>query len=129
MGLCAGNRPTERVKSLALQLLNKFGRHISAKVLIWGNFNMWERQRRHSARFTGLHCSVYLGLEEIAISLLEEEGGWGADIADGWGRTPLMWAAESGHAEMAKLLLLRKDVDPMAEHHSGGLPRVGMRGL
>jgi len=90
---------------------------------------MWERQRRHSARFTGLHCSVYLGLEEIAISLLEEEGGWGADIADGWGRTPLMWAAESRHAEMAKLLLLGKDVDPMAEHHTCGLPRVDMRGL
>ena len=30
--------------------------------------------------FTGLHCAVYLGLDEIAIGWLREEGGCSADM-------------------------------------------------
>jgi len=118
-GLYAKNGLTKRVKSLALQLLGKFGGHISAKLLLWGNFNRWERQRRHSAGFTGLHCAAYLGLEEIAISLLEEDKGCSADMADSWGRTPLMWAAESGHEELVKLLFRQKYVKPNSKDHDG----------
>jgi len=55
-GVYAKNGLTEGVKSLALQLLDKFGRHISAKLLLRGNFNRWERRARRSKRFTGLHC-------------------------------------------------------------------------
>jgi len=118
-GLYAKNGLTKRVKSLALQLLCKFGGHISAKLLLWGNFNWWEREVRHSEGFTGLHCAAYLGLEEIAISLLEEDKGCSADMADSWGRTPLMWAAESGHEELVKLLFRRKDVKPNSKDHDG----------
>ena len=89
-GLYAKNGPTKRVKSLALQLLGKFGGHISAKLLLSGNFDFWERERRHSEGFTGLHCAAYLVLDEIAIGLLEGGKGCSADMADGWGRTPLM---------------------------------------
>jgi len=118
-GLYARNGFTEGVKSLALQLLGKFGGHISAKLLFSGNFHWKERQRRHSEGFTGLHCAAYLGLEEIAISLLEEDKGRSADMADGWGRTPLMWAAESGHEELVKLLFRQKDVNPNSKDHDG----------
>jgi len=121
-GLYARNGLTERVKSLALQLLGKFGGHISAKLLLWENFNWWERQRRHSEGFTGLHCAAYLGLEEIVISLLEEDKGCSADMADARGRTPLMWASESGHEEMVKLLLGRKDVNPDSRDSDGRTP-------
>jgi len=103
-GLYARKGLTEGVKSLALRLLGKFGGHISAKLLLLGNFGWWGGWRRHSEGFTGLHCAAYLGLEEIAISLLEEDKGCSADMADAGGCTPLMWAAESGHEGMVKLL-------------------------
>ena len=121
-GLYARNGFTQRVKSLALQLLSKFGGHISAKLLLWGDFDLWEREGRYSEGFTGLHCTAYLGLDEIAISLLEEDKGCSADMADGWGRTPLMWASESGHEEMVKLLLRRKDVNPNWRIDDGRTP-------
>jgi len=121
-GLYAKNRLTEGVKLLALQLLGKFGGHISAKLLLWGNFGEWGGKRRYSEGFTGLHCAAYLGLDEIAISLLEEDKGCSADMADGWGRTPLMWAAESGYEEMVKLLLGRKDVNPDSRNNDGRTP-------
>ena len=111
-GHYAGGELTEGVKSLVLQLLAKFGRHISAKLLLWGNYNEWERMRRYSEGFTGLHCAAYLGLDAIAIALLEEVEGCSADMVDGWDRTPLVWAAESGHERMVNLLLERKEVNP-----------------
>ena len=74
------------MKSLALQLLDKFGRHILAKLLLWNNMGWWGRVW-YSEGFTGLHFTAYLGLGEIAIALLEEVGGCGADVADAWGRT------------------------------------------
>jgi len=121
-GLYARNGLTAGVRSLALQLLGRFGGHISAKLLVWGNFDRRERRRRHSERFAGLHCAAYLGLHEIAIGLLEGGEGCSADMADTWGRTPLMWASESGHEEMVKLLLWRKDVNPNSRNDDGRTP-------
>ena len=121
-GLYARNGLTARVRSLALQLLGRFGGHISAKLLVWGNFDRREGRRRHSEGFAGIHCAAYLGLDEIAIGLLEGGEGCSADMADTWGRTPLMWASESWHEEMVKPLLGWRGVNPNSKNHDGSSP-------
>ena len=105
-----------------LQLLGKFGGHISAKLLLIEGFGYREVMWRYSEGFTGLHCAAYLGLDEIAIALLEEVGDCGADMADDWGCTPLVWAAESGHEEIVKLLLDWKEVNPDSSANFGKTP-------
>ena len=121
-GLYTRNGLTEGVKSLALQLLSKFGRRISAKLLLWGNFAKRDRRRRCAERFTGVHCAGYFGLDEIAPTLLEEMEYGGADMVDGGDRTPLMWPAESGHEGMVKLLLDRKEVNPDSKENYSTTP-------
>ena len=111
-GIYARNGLTEAVRSLALQLLGKFGKHISAKLLLIRGPGQWRGPGGYSEGFTGLHCAAYLGFDEIAISLLEEEEGCVADIADSRGLTPLAWAAKGGHEGIVKLLLDRKEVNP-----------------
>ena len=121
-GLHARNGLTEGVISLALQLLDKFGGHVSAKLLLLGGFGEWWGGWLYSEGFTGLHCAAYLGLDEIAVALLGGVGGCDADMADGGGRTPLAWAAESGHEGMVKLLLNRKEVNPQSRDNYGQTP-------
>ena len=121
-GLYASNGLTEGMKLLALRLLGKFGRHISAKLLLTERYGERWISWRYSEGFTGLHCVAYLGLDEIAIALLEEVEGSGADMVDGLGRTPLVWAVESGHKGMVKLLLDRKEVNPDSRDDDGETP-------
>ena len=90
-GLYARSGLTEGVKLLALQLLSKFGGHISAKLVLMEKSDGrivggW----RHSEGFTGLHCAAYLGLDEIVITSLDSGEGCGADIVDSISRTPLV---------------------------------------
>jgi len=120
-GLYARSGLTEGVKSLALQLLGKFGRHISAKLLLMESLGEWW-EHWYSEGFTGIHCAAYLGLDKIAIALLEELEGCGADITDGGGRSPLAWAVEGGRVGIVKLLLDRKDVNPDSGDNFGRTP-------
>ena len=121
-GMYARNGPAEGVKSLALRLLGKFGKHISAKLLLTGGSGEWWEDQRYTEGFTSLHCAAYLGLDEIAIALLEEAEGCVADMADGRGLTPLAWAAEGGHEGIVKLLLDRKEVNPDSKDKCGQTP-------
>jgi len=121
-GMYARNGLTEGVKSLALRLLDKFGRHISAKLLLIGSLGQIWGEWRYSEGFTGLHCAAYLGFDEIVIALLEEEESCVADIADGRGLTPLAWATEGGHEGIVKLLLDRKEVNPDSRDDHGQTP-------
>jgi hypothetical protein len=58
---------------------------------------------------TGLHLAVYFGLREAVIVLIER--GCHLDSKDSYGRTPLSWAAESGHEAVVKQLLSTGKVD------------------
>jgi len=108
-GLYARNGFTEWVRSLSVQLLGKFGRNTPAKLLSREGYGEMWGSWRYSAVFTGLHCIAYLGLDEMAVALLEEVlvEGCGADIDDRLGRTPLAWAADIGHERVVKLLQAR----------------------
>ena len=122
-GLYAKTRLTEGVKSLALQLLGKFGGHISSKLVLMEQSKPWAGGGwRHSEGFTGLHCAAYLGLAEIVVALLDSGEGYGADIVDGIGRTPLAWAADGGHEGTVKLLLDREEVNPNSRDNDGKTP-------
>lgn len=52
---------------------------------------------------TGLHLAAYVGLEQIARSLIKD--GMAVDDTDSHGLTPLSWAAERNDAAITKMLL------------------------
>ena len=127
------NQTTACVKSLALQLLDKFDRHILGKLLL----------RRHVSKlrwgvgelpegFTGLHCVAYLGIDEIAEALLDTKD-WDVDKADFKGCTPLIWACKNGWEGIIKLLLEKAgaslNILCVTEHPSLRLQSVGRREL
>src|SRR5436305_11259860 len=54
-------------------------------------------------QMTGLHLAAYFGVHEAANTLIRR--GQSLDLKDGYGRTPLSWAAGEGHEAVMKLLL------------------------
>ena len=65
---------TERVKRLALELLDGYDKHISSKMLLLHGMEYWERPLDHEGNprgFSGLHGAAYLGCEDITSALLE----------------------------------------------------------
>ena len=91
------------MKSLALQLLDKFDSHILAKFLLYPHAIQLSFMEE-AVGLTGLHCVAYLGIDEIAGTLLDVKD-WGVDKADFIGRTPLVWASKNGCEGVMKLLL------------------------
>jgi ankyrin repeat protein len=73
-------------------------------------------------RITGLHLTAYFGVEYV-VNLLLETVRVEADSKDGIdGRTPLSWAAESGHAAVVKLLLDTGKVEADSKNNWGRTP-------
>lgn len=60
--------------------------------------------QRFPKNMTGLHFASTIGLYTLLEKLLLEKGAEG-DPKDSDDRTPLSWAAESGHKAVVKLLL------------------------
>ena len=69
---------------------------------------------------TGLHLTAYFGVDR-AMSILLEKGAK-ADSKDNDGRTPLSYAAQSGHEAIVKLLLTREGVDADLKGNDGQTP-------
>ena len=103
-GHYARDETTEGVKSLALQLLDEFDSHISAKLLLLPHIlELMIGLVRLAKGFTGLHCVAYLGIDEVAKALLDTKD-WDFDQADFVGHTPLIWASKNGHEGIIILL-------------------------
>jgi len=94
MGILFGRLDHGWVESLALQLLDEFDSHISAKLLLHSHVDKLRfREVRLPKIFRGLHCLAYLGTAEIAEALWDTKA-W-HDKADFVGRTPLPWASKN----------------------------------
>jgi len=96
---------SDRAKTFALQLLDQFDSHISAKSL-WESINggLPSHLDPGDEPFSALHCVSYFGIAEVA-DVLIKMNRWDVNQKDGAGMTPLIWAAMHGHEEVVRLLL------------------------
>ena len=111
---------SDGAKSIALELLNRVGNHISATLLVK------EIESSHSCPlphhvWPSLHCASYFGIVEVVAGLIEMEG---CDVnqSDCMGSTALLWAAQQGNEGVVKLLLARNDVNPDKPNNEGKTP-------
>jgi len=106
---------TENIKKLALRLLNRFDKHISARLLLlrhnWDSGSPYFSWREGPTGFTGLHGAAFLGIAEIFSTVLEMKE-WDVNARGCMGMTALTWSSVKGHEEVVKLLLEREDVNP-----------------
>ncbi|KAF5724687.1 ankyrin repeat [Fusarium mundagurra] len=76
-------------------------------------------------RVTGLHLAAYFGLHVEAADLLSN--GMEPDVRDGWGRTPLSYASEEGHAAVVtQLLNYQVDPESRSDDDGQGSPRTAL---
>ena len=103
---------SDRAKTYALQLFDRFDSHTSAKTL-WESINAGfpSHYYRGDEPFPTLHCISYFGVAEVAKSLIKMKR-WDVNQRDSAGMTPLIWAARYGHEEVVRLLLQEKYIKP-----------------
>ena len=84
----------------------------------------WEGDEGYSQeaprQVTGLHLAAYFGIKEAVIVLLGQ--GQIADWQESHGRTPLSYAASSGHEAVVKLLLATDGVEADAKDKDDQTP-------
>ena len=113
-GIHAKRETTAIVKTLALELLDGYEKHISSNIL---SLHVASPRDRYLHRkgifrgFTGLHCAAYFECVEITASLLEN-GKWDVQAKDFRDLTALMWAAKRRHEGVVRILLEWNDVNP-----------------
>jgi len=120
---------TKSVKTLALSLLGGFEEHVSSWILLSCNAENWDWEvgLSDSTGFPGLHGIAYLGIVEIAISLLKMKE-WDLGATDVGGNTAILWAARKGHAAMVRMLLTLENVTPNTPDSDGRTPLLWAAG-
>ena len=68
------------------------------------------RPKTIARKFSGIHAIAYFGLGGNVVNFCEVNF-CEVDLKDDSGRTPLSWAAETGHEAVVRLLLERDDVE------------------
>ena len=103
---------SDRARTFALQLLDQFDSHISAKSL-WKSINegLPSHEYPGDKPFSALHCISYFGIAEVA-NILIKMNRCDVNEIDGAGMTPLIWAARYGNEDVVRLLLRKKHVQP-----------------
>jgi len=99
-------------KTLALEFLDQFDSHISAKSL-WRSISrglIVEYTPSHKW-FSALHCISYFGIADVAYPLIKMNR-WDVNQQDRACMTPLIWAARCGHVEVVRLLLRETHIQP-----------------
>ncbi|KAE8141248.1 hypothetical protein BDV38DRAFT_279154 [Aspergillus pseudotamarii] len=86
----------ESVKDVAIAfLMEEKNAFAASQCLFTPEFRHASYSRKIPIEFTGMHLVAYFGLHHLLIQLLEKLP---VDIVDCYGRTPLSYAAERGHA-------------------------------
>jgi len=120
-GVHAKRGPSTRVTSLALELLQGYDGHVSARLLLKQAKNLDLSSFGPNSRFSGLHCASFFGIVEL-VAALTEMGCCDINGRDFGGHTPLSWAARNGHEDMVKFLLEQKGVKPEISNNHGLTP-------
>ncbi|KAI9828700.1 MAG: hypothetical protein M1832_001803 [Thelocarpon impressellum] len=111
---------SEEFKALALKFLeNERKVSVSAQVVLAPPYR-WRGYSQGVARVSGIHLCAFFGLKSLMMALLS--GITAADALDSDNRTPLSWAAESGHEAVVKLLVDRDDVEADSKDKYGLTP-------
>ena len=124
-GTHANRDLSDNTRTLALELLNHYADHISVVSLLEQVLHpIYIGAIATAPLFSALHCASFFGIVELVAVLIDAEGH-DANQQDCGGSTPLAWAARNGHEGVAKVLLKREHVAPIAqmcmiEHHSYG---------
>jgi ankyrin repeat protein len=69
---------------------------------------------------TGIHLAAYFGLSEVLITMLKK--GYGADVQDSYGRTPIWYASATGHGKALETLIHKPGIDPDLPDKNGHTP-------
>ena len=109
---------SDRARTLALQLLDQFDGHISAKSL-WKSINgrLARDYNPGDKPPSALHCISYFGIPEVANIVIKMKR-WDVNETDSAGATPLIWAARYGNEEVVRLLLRKKHIQPDQQDES-----------
>jgi len=112
---------SDHARSLALELLQDYDSHISARSLPASVRYYDDCRPGMSFQFSGLHCASFFGIAEGVIALIGMEG-YDINKGDFWGNTPLAWAARRGHEGVVKILLRQAEVNPDKADNEGNTP-------
>ena len=99
-GAHAKRELSDHARSLALQLFQDCGGHVSVRYLL----HKAGPPYRGDPQFSGLHWASFFGVVEIVAALIQM-GCYNVNAGDIFGHTPLVWAAQNGHEEVVKILL------------------------
>jgi len=110
-GVHAKKELSDHARSLALELFQGYGSHVSTGFL-WDQMGHLDlKDFRTGFRLCGLHCASLFGIVELVTALVEMKC-YDINRGDSGGYTPLAWAAHSGHEGVVKILLECEEINP-----------------
>ena len=111
-GTHGNSKLSDHARTLALELLDQYEDHGSTLSLFKQVLHLRHTEGLGASPcFSGLLCVSFFGIVEFALALINAKG-CEINKLDSPGNTPLFWATDNGHDEVAKLLLEQEDADP-----------------